>query len=121
MNLCEILPSLEERYGGPSRSVLALSRALADAGDDVSLLATHPHTASEQTDGRFRQRVFLRGAPQALCPSSGLRRHLDTLACEVVHHHSIWLRTLYYAHRRAKSAGVPLVIYIAIAVPTAPR
>ena len=110
MHLCQIVPSLEERYGGPSRSVLALSRALADAGDDVSLLATHPHTASEHADGRFNQHVFLRDAPGALCPSRDLRRRLDSVPCDVVHHHSIWLRTLHYAHRRAKSAGVPLVI-----------
>jgi glycosyltransferase involved in cell wall biosynthesis len=110
MRVCEIVPSLEERYGGPSKSVLALSRALAANDNDVALLTTHPASASQQSDGRFSQHVFRRDWPGTLCPSTDLRAHLDASACDVVHHHSIWLRTLHYAHRRARSARVPLVI-----------
>jgi glycosyltransferase involved in cell wall biosynthesis len=45
-----------------------------------------------------------------VCPSAGLRRYLRTVTADVVHHHSIWLRTLHYAHQTAKRAGAALVV-----------
>jgi len=110
MRCCEIVPSLEEKHGGPSKSVLALSEALASLGEQVSLLSTHPTSSTPPPAASLDLHIFRRETPQALCLSSGLRRHLDSQAFDVVHHHSLWLRTLHYAHRRARSLRVPLVI-----------
>jgi glycosyltransferase involved in cell wall biosynthesis len=110
MRLSQIIPSLEEQYGGPSKSVLALSTAFAALGHEVELLATHPVTAESKSDGNLAVKIFRRGWPGRLCPSAGLRAHLRAGASEVIHHHSLWLRTLHYAHRTARARGVPLVI-----------
>ena len=113
MKLCHIVPSLEEQHGGPSKSVHALCAALAGAGADVSLLATDPDAPKEGRrvgTGPLRVSMFRRDSPQRVCPSAGLRRALETSDATLFHHHSIWLRTLHYAHRAAQRSGTPLVI-----------
>lgn len=113
MRICQIVPSLEEQHGGPSRSVRSASAALSRAGHEVTLFTTHPEAAragDDSTEGRLRVRTFRRDWPDRLCPSAGLRRALQECEADVIHHHSLWLRTLHYAHRRARHAGTPLVI-----------
>ena len=101
MKLCQIVPSLEEQHGGPSKSIYALSAALAQAGHEVDLLATEPGRTDDRTEGHLRVRVFARDWPQLLCPSAGLRTALQAIDPAVFHHHSLWLRTVHYAHRQA--------------------
>src|SRR5437879_3292814 len=101
MKICQIVPSLEEKYGGPSKSIYELSAALARAGHEVELLATDPAQASERREGRLRVRVFRRDRPHLFCPSAGLRAALQASDAEIVHHHSLWLRTVHYAHQAA--------------------
>jgi glycosyltransferase involved in cell wall biosynthesis len=111
MNLCQIVPSLEDRYGGPSRSVVRLSLALSQAGNDVSLLSTEPGAGSAARSGRLGTENFHRDWPQALCPSAGLRRRALSLgAVDTIHHHALWLRTLHYAHLAARRSGARFVI-----------
>ena len=110
MKICQLIASLEEQYGGPSRSVLSLSTALAELGHDVDLLATHPTTPSTRTAGSLRVNVFQRGWPQQLSPSAALRAHLAKATPAVIHNHGLWLRPLHYAHHRAAALGAPLVI-----------
>lgn len=110
MKSCHIVPSLEARYGGPSKSVLGLAKALARNGGEVELLSTDPGQNSNQSDGLLDIRVFHRNWPGSICASSGLRRHLRTVAADVIHHHSIWLRTLHYSHQVARRIGAPLVV-----------
>jgi glycosyltransferase involved in cell wall biosynthesis len=113
MRICHIVPSLEERHGGPSKSVFSLSRAIARAGHEVELLTTAPdapETGSEATDGSLRVRTFRRDFPQRFRPSAGMVRALKCLSPDVVHHHALWLRTLDYAHRCSLRSGAPLVI-----------
>jgi glycosyltransferase involved in cell wall biosynthesis len=107
---CHIVPSLEARHGGPSKSVLGLATALAEGGEDVELLTTDPSAGWSSADGRLAIQAFRRGWPRAFCPSRGLRRHLRTVAADVIHHHSIWLRTLHYARLSARRLGAPLVV-----------
>jgi glycosyltransferase involved in cell wall biosynthesis len=107
---CHIVPSLEARHGGPSKSVLGLSRALAKGGNPVELLTTEPGPGYERQEGDLVVRAFPRDWPRSICPSAGLRRHLRTNQADVVHHHSIWLRTLHYARMAARRQGVPLVV-----------
>lgn len=114
MNLCHIVPSIEEKHGGPSKSVLALCRGLAEAGSSVDLLATDPHapaSGSTSAEGaRLRLRLFHRDWPRRLCRSQGLAAAACEAKAEVYHHHSIWLRTLHYAHEAARRTGAPLVV-----------
>jgi glycosyltransferase involved in cell wall biosynthesis len=110
LKTCHIVPSLEARHGGPSKSVLGLARALAHEGAEVELLTTEPGSGSQHAEGRLQVRSFHRDWPASICASSGLRRHLRTVSPDVVHHHSIWLRTLHYAHRAARRAGATLVV-----------
>jgi glycosyltransferase involved in cell wall biosynthesis len=111
MNLWQIVPSLEDRHGGPSRSVARLSLSLAQSGNDVSLLSTEPGPGSVVRSGRLTTETFHRDWPQVLCPSAGLRRRaLAPAAVDAVHHHSLWLRTLQYAHAAARGGRARLVI-----------
>lgn len=113
MRICHIVPSLEERHGGPSKSVYSLSRAIARAGHEVELLTTAPdapEAGTEVTDGSLRIRTFRRDFPQRFRPSAGMARALKELSPDIVHHHALWLRTLDYAHRCSLRSHAPLVI-----------
>lgn len=111
MKIAQIVPSLEERHGGPSKSVIQLAAALARLGHEVDLLATIPgkETGSVE-DGRLRVRQFRRGFPEFLCASAGLQGHLRQHAYDCVHHHALWLRTLHYARQAARTTAARLVI-----------
>jgi glycosyltransferase involved in cell wall biosynthesis len=110
MRLTHITPSLEVRHGGPSKSVRALAGALARDGADVELLATDPGPAREDREEGLAVRRFPRGWPERFCPSPRLRDYLRTDRTEIVHHHSVWLRTLHYAHTCAARNRVPFVV-----------
>lgn len=113
MKLCHIVPSLEEQHGGPSKSVRSLCKALAATGEQVDLFATNPTappSGEASVDDGVRLRVYRRDWPQRLCPSAGLKNALAGEQPDVVHHHSIWLRTLHYANRTAQRRNTPLVI-----------
>lgn len=110
MKSCHIVPSLESRHGGPSKSVLGLATALSRAGEDVELLTTDPRSAWNRMDGNLAIHAFRREWPSAICSSAGLRDHLRTVTADVIHHHSIWLRTLHYAHQSARRLGASLVV-----------
>jgi glycosyltransferase involved in cell wall biosynthesis len=107
---CHIVPSLEARHGGPSKSVLNLATALASSGEQVELLATEPGAGWHRTDGGLEIRTFHRDWPRPVCRSAGLRSYLRTAKADIVHHHSIWLRTLHYAHGAARRLGAALVV-----------
>jgi glycosyltransferase involved in cell wall biosynthesis len=107
---CLIVPSLETRHGGPSKSVLGLSLALANGSNSVELLTTEPGRGSTQDQGSLKIYSFHRDWPGSICASKGLRRHLHSIDADVVHHHSIWLRTLHYAHKAAMRLRSPLVV-----------
>jgi glycosyltransferase involved in cell wall biosynthesis len=87
-----------------------MAAAIAGNGHRVELLATEPGAGWERTEGELTIRVFHRGWPEAVCPSSLLRRYLRSAAPDVIHHHSIWLRTLHYAHRAARRTNAALVV-----------
>jgi glycosyltransferase involved in cell wall biosynthesis len=110
MKLCQVVPSLEERHGGPSKSVHNLSAALAEAGHEVKLLATVAGPGASERVGRLEIDTFHRDWPQRLAPSRGLRDRLRQVDAAVVHHHALWLRTLHYAHRAAVRSHAVLVV-----------
>lgn len=111
MKLCQIVPSLEARHGGPAKSVRRLAGALAGLGHEVDLLTTAPEAGTaEKISGSLRVRTFPRGRPELVCPSAELRACLSRQRYDCVHHHSLWLRTLHYARRNAAAGRCPLVI-----------
>ena len=110
VNLCHIVPSLETRHGGPSKSVPGLSLALTQLGNSVELLTTDPTEDWKVEEAGLNIRAFRRGWPQSFCTSPGLRRYLGSVKADIIHHHSIWLRTLHYAHCAARRTSAQLVI-----------
>lgn len=110
MRLCHIVPSLEAQYGGTSVSVPQLSAALAGLGHQVDLFATEPGRGGFRSEGNLHVETFPRDWPQRVCRSTGLRGRLARSDAEIFHHHSLWLRTLHYAHRRSRAAGAKLVV-----------
>lgn len=111
VNLAQIVPSLEARHGGPSRSVLNLSHALAASGESVELLATQPGPGSTLRPApNLAIHHFSREAPQRFSISGPLRQHLEASHYDLIHSHSLWLRPLHYAARAAQRTRVPLVI-----------
>jgi glycosyltransferase involved in cell wall biosynthesis len=112
MRVCHIVPSLEERHGGPSKSARALANAQARSGLAVNLLATLEEGQRMLPLGSDAATVdvFPRVAPRWLCRSPELRRQAGGKPTDVVHHHALWLLTLHYAHEAAARQGVPLVI-----------
>jgi len=112
MRLCHIVPSLEERHGGPSKSVRTLANHLAAAGDTVDVLATEeaPGSFTITASDRAAIRAFPRLAPRWLSRSPALRQHLLATPFDCLHYHSLWLLPLRYAAEAAGRHHVPLVI-----------
>ena len=110
MHLAHIVPSLEARHGGPSKSVRAIATALSQTGNTVELLTTAPAAAAPEKNENLMVETFRRDWPHGFCPSRGLRRRLAAAEVDVVHHHGLWLRTLHYAHRCARRRAVPFVV-----------
>ena len=112
MRVSHIVPSLDSRYGGPSRSARALANHLAAAGETVELLTTADdgRPVAPQPGDVADIRTFPCVTPQWLTRSPALSRHLEAAPVDCIHHHSLWLLTLRYAHAAARRHGVPLVI-----------
>jgi glycosyltransferase involved in cell wall biosynthesis len=112
MRVCHIVPSLEVRHGGPSKSVRALANAEATLGEQVELAATLEagHAMAPGQDEAATIRTFPRVTPRWLSRSPGLRRHLLATPCDLVHNHALWLLPLRYAHEAAARHAAPLVI-----------
>jgi len=108
--ICQVVPSLHPRHGGPSRSVYQLALAQARAGHAVELLTTGAKSELPASNGSLQVRIFPRDWPHKIVKSGALNASLRRSDAEVIHHHSLWLRTLHYAHRAAARGGRPLVI-----------
>jgi glycosyltransferase involved in cell wall biosynthesis len=110
-SLCHVVPSLEDRHGGPSKSVRALANAMAARTPTALLTTLEPgqsmlppeHDAASVS-------VFPRESPRWLSRSPQLAAHLRATRYEIVHAHALWLLTLRYAHDAARARSVPLVI-----------
>ena len=110
MRVCHIVPSLEKRHGGPSVSVPALALAIGRLGHEVELLSTASGAAQTEVKGPVTAKVFPRSWPTQICASAALRGALGQDEAGIIHHHSLWLRTLHYAHRASRSNQAKLVI-----------
>ncbi len=112
MRICHVVPSLEERHGGPSRSVRALANTQAAANPSIRLLSTWDPRQARPETGPDQARISLhpREWPQRLCRSRRLRRQLLAEPVDCLHHHALWLLPLRYAREAARQHDCPLVI-----------
>lgn len=119
MRILHVTPAYlpAHRYGGPIRSVHALNRALATAGEDVIVFTTDAGIdpkvvpAEEKIDG-VRVRRFSRSFPKSWFASSALFRALkeEMPRADVVHITSIFLAESFFAARMARKFKKPYVI-----------
>lgn len=112
MRVAQVVPSLEDRHGGPSKSVRALANSLSRPDENIELLTTMEAGQLLSLDGQDTASIhtFPRVAPCWLARSPALRQHLLSTVYDCVHHHSLWLLTLRYAHEAARHHDAPLVI-----------
>ena len=111
VRITHIVPSLEERHGGPSKSVRELANAQTTQAE-VTLVATIQPGLPLPDTSTDRARILLsaRQFPLRFCRSENLRRQLLSLPCDCIHSHALWLLPLHYAHEAAHRRGLPLVI-----------
>jgi glycosyltransferase involved in cell wall biosynthesis len=122
LRILQVMPTYfpAVRYGGPIRSVHALSKGLVDRGHEVHVFTSSMDgpldlTVPEQTpvdlDGvlvhYFRVPFFRR---LCWCPSmrSALKARISSF--DVMHLHSVFLWPTWSAARIGKSAGVPYLV-----------
>ena len=115
MKIAQVVPSLQARHGGPSRSVRGLAGGLAQIGHTVELLTTGPLEADSAAVnapalGSLKTHAFDREFPELLARSNGLVEHLAAARFDLIHSHGLWQRPLYYSHCAARKNSVPLVL-----------
>jgi glycosyltransferase involved in cell wall biosynthesis len=112
-----VIPAVAPRYGGPSRAVLSMCRALRSIG-------VRAEVASTDADGRARlsglaaasaavpTRLFARQWSEAFKYSRPLARWLDGHVREfdVVHVHAVFSHACLAAARACRRRGVPYVV-----------
>lgn len=120
MRILHVIPAVADRYGGPSTTVLSMSRELAARGVDVTIATT-------DADGRGRLDVPLarvieyRGAPviffrrrwgESLKYSAALARWLDERVTDydVTHIHAVFSHACVAAARACRARGRPYVV-----------
>lgn len=108
------------RYGGPIRSVHALSKALVQRGHDIEVYTTSVDGDSD-IDATPDRPVDLNGVKVRYFPVPALRRlywspdlqrqvKRSVADFDLVHLHSIYLYPTFAAARAARSAGVPYIV-----------
>src|SRR4051812_40781603 len=92
MKVIQVVPSIEEHLGGPSYSVPALCRALAEQQARVSLHVLAPAPAQVEQGYELREHPW-RGPITRLGFSPEMKRALREEAgtADVVHNHSLWM------------------------------
>lgn len=109
LRILQSVDSLAAQHGGPSRSIVQLSEALARRGTDVTLITRQePHGTTLVTPDKALARLSL---------VSGLRdrqqeiaRHLDAPGPALLHDNGLWLPSNWIAARTARRLGRPYVI-----------
>jgi glycosyltransferase involved in cell wall biosynthesis len=109
--IAQTVHSLRTDHGGPSRSVTALSGALARAGATVEIVSRDaPDTPTIAPEAPVTvRRIPADGPVRALL---GRNAALDAAlgAADLVHDHGLWLPVNHAACAAARRAGRPLVI-----------
>lgn len=116
INSLHVIASLHPRCGGPSRTVVQLTDALASQNVNVKLLTQGMRGEPSIASGNFAvQRIntessanYLKfGLPVWQALKSIVRRGSPHL----IHSHGLWLPVNHWASRYARQYGIPLVIH----------
>lgn len=122
MKILQIVPTYYPavRYGGPIRSVHALSTALVGMGHEVHVFTSSmdgpadldvPEGTAVNLDGvlvRYFRVPFLRRL--AWCPAMRTALKSEASGFDVIHLHSVFLWPTWAAARVAQSSGVPFLV-----------
>lgn len=117
MSITHVVAGLHPQAGGPSRTVVQLTDALAkQSGLDVALVtqqrAGEPLVPSGSA--RVDRQVIKTGSTWALKLGLPVRGQLDVIARssppQLIHGHGIWLPVNHWTARVACRQGVPLII-----------
>ena len=122
MKILQIVPNYYPavRYGGPIRSVHAMSTALVAMGHEVHVFTSSmdgptdldfPEGMAVNLDGvlvHYFHVPFLRRL--AWCPAMRTALKSEASSFDIVHLHSVFLWPTWAAARVAKSCGVPFVV-----------
>lgn len=117
MRIAHVLAGVGEATAGPSHSVPALCRGLADLGADVELHSVAGWRGPAREDLAFAPILHRQDQPRTpilgrLCLSSDLRRALERARppFDVLHGHGLWLAPNLYPAWAARRTGAKLVI-----------
>ena len=122
MKILQIVPNYypSVRYGGPIRSVHALSTALVGMGHEVHVFTSSmdgrtdldvPEGTPVNLDGvlvRYFRVPFMRRL--CWCPSMAAALKSEVSSFDVIHLHSVFLWPTWAAARVARSSGVPFLV-----------
>ena len=117
MRVLHVIPSVDERSGGPATAIVPMCRALAEEGADVALVATNEGLPQTDTDAF----TDYKGVPARFFPiqlgasfkysrplASWLKNNLRDF--DVVHVHAVFNHASLAAARACRTAGVPYVV-----------
>lgn len=117
MRIAQVLAGVDEPSAGPSHSVPALCRAMADQGAEVELHSVAGWRGSPRPDLAFppvRHPQDFTGTPglSALCLSADLDRTLRLAhpPFSVIHTHGLWLAPNFYPAWAARRTGAAVVL-----------
>lgn len=117
MYVLHVVSDLDESYGGPSQSVPQLVRHLRDEGVDGRIVFVETLEKSRnrivETHGLDVRSARLTGSPKIYYARDFDGVLAETFAShrpDIVHIHSMWRYPAWAAWRRAKAAGVPVVV-----------
>lgn len=120
MRVLHVIPSVAPRYGGPSRAVVEMCRALRECGVET-LIATTDADGSGRLPVALAREVLYEGVPAVFFPrqwsesykySRPLARWLAAHVAEydVVHIHAVFSHACLAAAGACRKAGVPYVV-----------
>ena len=115
MKILHVIPELDERVGGPPRSLATLARAQADRGDDVLVLgcrrSSGPATIPVGTSGKLTV-LEPPGDSGLLWYDRAVKRAIFDAAKDrnIIHVHGTWRYHSLASSAAARAHGIPLVL-----------
>ncbi len=120
MKTIVVVPSLDRKSGGPTRTVCALHTELAKLGVHIKLVSVDTNGKDDDKVIPSHENItcsFVRGIDceaLRLRWSSDLKRVINNLMrddeFDLIHNHGIWTQANHIASKAARDAGLPLLI-----------
>lgn len=107
MRILHSVENIDPAYGGPTRSVKGLCRALSDIGEEVVLFA---HSPRHEMDDPHKVR-FLKGTSLKWeTARQEIAKVLEEVKPDVLHVHGLWRPVTHIDIQEAKRRGIPVVM-----------